>query len=247
MLAQQTDPPTYVQTLRNTGVTLSSAVVAVLRKYIPMPSTLMGVSEAQFYANLQYYWNTNTGSNPVFDPVAATAALEMEVLQPMDQFKTLFERNGYLTRLATFISPEEMNKDPEFVFNSDLPEQSNVHTGTAHVICGMHQYTYCEAPVRVDMPEGGSVWYKRTNYCSVDLTGFDTMPSLAIAWQRAEAGEGQAVIDNRTAIGQEVAAHNSAIHPGGCGCNVAPVSSAGAVGLLVGLAAVRRRRRRERG
>ena len=56
----------------------------------------------------------------------------------------LFDRRAYLTRLATFISPEEMNKDPEFIFNGDLPDLSNVHTATAHVMCGQQTFTFCK-------------------------------------------------------------------------------------------------------
>ena len=166
------------------------------------------------------------------------------IVDPLQAGHALFDAHPYLTRLATYISPEEMNKDPEFVFNPDLPEQSNVHTATAHVMCGTRSYTYCEAPILLQMPEGGSVWYKRTDACGFDVSGIDAMPSLAIAWQRAEAGDGQPVIDNRTAIDKQVTTRNDAINPGGCACSVAPTSSAGAALLLVGLAIARRRRRR---
>ena len=122
-------------------------------------------------------------------------------------------RTPYLTRLATFISPEEMNKDPEFVFNPDLPELSNVHTATAHVMCGATSFTYCNAPVRVDIPDnGGSIWFNRTPSCGVNMTVVDSMPSLAVAWLRAEAGEGQPAVDNRAKISSEVSANNDAFH-----------------------------------
>jgi MYXO-CTERM domain-containing protein len=247
-LQAATTPPAYLQQVLAQGLLNFGPMLPLLRTYIPEPQVLidMGITESQFYNANATYWAQYQSSFAAFDPAAITADVKTKIIDPLQAGQTLFDGHSYLTRLATFISPEEMNKDPEFVFNSDLPEQSNLHTGTAHVVCGQEQYTYCQAPVRVDMPEGGSVWYKRNNYCGYDVTGFDAMPSLAIAWQRAEAGEGQPVIDNTAAINQEVATHNSAIHPGGCGCNVAPVSSAGAVGLLVGLAAIRRRRRRER-
>ena len=38
-------------------------------------------------------------------------------------------------------------------------------------------------------------------------------------------GEGQPAIDNRAKIGQAVSTHNDAVHPGGCGCSVAPGAS----------------------
>ena len=54
-----------------------------------------------------------------------------------------------------------MTKDPEFVFNPDLPTLSNLHNATAHVMCGARTFTYCEAPIRLDLPDGGVVWYTR--------------------------------------------------------------------------------------
>ena len=105
---------------RPPACTPTGAVMQVLRKYIPMPATLaaQGVTEAKFYANIQSYWSSNRAAFAPFDPVALTAELETEVLQPIDTLRPLFERNAYLTRLATFISPEEMTKDPLFVTNA---------------------------------------------------------------------------------------------------------------------------------
>ena len=206
----------------------------------------MGISESVFYNNNATYWAAYQSSFAPFDPAAITADVKAKIADPLQAGQTLFDGHAYLTRLATFISPEEMNTDPQFVFNPDLPPLSNLHTATAHVMCGLQTYTYCEAPVRLDIPDNGSVWFKRTGYCGFDETGFDTMPSLAIAWQRTVAGDGQPAIDNRTAINQQVSAHNSGIAGGGCGCSVAPASSAGALLLLVGLALAHRRRRPSR-
>jgi MYXO-CTERM domain-containing protein len=136
-----------------------------------------------------------------------------------------------------------MTKDPEFVFNPDLPTLSNVHTATAHVMCGARTFTYCEAPIRLDLPDGGVVWYTRSN-CGADVSGFTSLPSLATATLQAEAGAGQTVMDNRAQIDQAVNAHNESIQGGGCGCRVAPGASGGALVLLLALAFVRRRRRK---
>lgn len=246
-LQAATTPPAYLQQVLAQGLLSYGQMLPLLRTYIPEPQVLvdMGISESVFYNNNATYWAQYMSSFAPFDPVAITADVKTKIVDPLQAGQTLFDGHAYLTRLATFISPEEMNTDPQFVFNPDLPQLSNLHTATAHVMCGLESYTYCEAPVRLDIPDNGSVWYKRTNYCGYDETGFDTMPSLAIAWQRTVAGDGQPAIDNRTAINQQVSAHNSSVQGGGCGCSVAPASSAGAV-LLVGLALVHRRRRPSR-
>jgi MYXO-CTERM domain-containing protein len=238
-------PPTFLQQVLQQGLLSYGPMLPLLRKYIPEPQVLidMGISESQFYNNNATYWAQVQASFAPFDPVAITAEIQTKIVDPLQAGQTLFDTHGYLTRLATFISPEEMTKDPEFVFNPDLPTLSNVHTATAHVMCGAKTFTYCEAPIRLDLPDGGVVWYARSN-CGVDVSGFSKMPSLATASLQAEAGAGQTVIDNRAKIDQAVNDHNESIH-GGCGCSVAPGASGGVLVLLLVLAFVRRRRRKQ--
>jgi MYXO-CTERM domain-containing protein len=246
-LEAATTPPAYLQQVQAQGLLTFGPMLPILHARIPEPQVLidMGVTESQFYNNNAFYWDQYQSSFAAFDPVATTADVKTRIVDPLQAGQDLFDGHGYLTRLATYISPEEMNKDPQFIFNPDLPQLSNLHTATANVMCGRQAYTYCQAPIRLDIPDnGGSVWYDRTGFCGYDVTGLDKMPSLAVAWQRAEAGEGQAAIDNRPAISKDVSDHNETVHPGGCGCAVAPGSSAGALLLLVGLAVARRRRSR---
>jgi len=246
-LQAATTPPAYLQQVIAQNLMIYSPMLPLLRQYIPEPQVLvdMGITESQFYNQNVTYWNQYMSSFKAFDPVAITAEVKTKIVDPLEAGQTLFDAHAYLTRLATFISPEEMNKDPEFIFNGDLPDLSNVHTATAHVMCGMQSYTYCKAPIRLDLPESGeSVWFDRDQYCGVNATSFDTTPSLAVAYQRAEAGAGQAVIDNRAKIGQAVSTHNDTIHPSGCACSVAPGASGSMLVLLAALAIVRARRKR---
>ncbi|HMF41350.1 MAG TPA: DUF2330 domain-containing protein [Polyangia bacterium] len=247
-LQAATTPPAYLQLVVQQNLLSFGQMLPLLRTYIPEPQVLidMGISESTFYNNNATYWAQYMSAFAPFDPVAITNDVKMKIVDPLQTGQTLFDGHDYLTRLATFISPEEMTKDPQFIFNPDLPQLSNVHTATAHVLCGLQTYTYCEAPIRLEIPDSASVLYTRTSYCGVDQTGLDTMPSLAVAWQRAEAGDGQAAIDNRGAINQQIVAHNTGISGGGCGCNVVPVSSTGAFVFLVGLALVHRRRHSSR-
>jgi hypothetical protein len=253
-LALQSDPPSYLRALANIGVTPTSAVVQVLRKYIPLPSTLksQGVTEAQFYANIQVYWDNNRGTFAAFDPAALTAELETEVLQPMDTLRTLFEHNAYLTRLATFISPEEMTKDPLFVTNALLPGVLPQHNATATLLCGDEEFSTCDAPVNIALEDGRNVLYAG-GACggSPPRADIDRMPSAEVAWNRDPDTEGQVVLDNRAAIAQAIAAHNATVPtPGsGCGCSLRarprPVTIVVLATALLAVA-VRRGRRRPR-
>jgi len=242
-LRAATTPPTFLQLVLQQSLLTYGPMLPLLRKYIPEPQVLinMGITESQFYNNNATYWAQYQSSFAAFDPVAITAEIQAKIVDPLQAGQTLFDSHAYLTRLATFISPEEMTKDPEFVFNPDLPTLSNLHNATAHVMCGARTFTYCEAPIRLDLPDGGVVWYTRTN-CGADLTPFVSLPSLATATLQAEAGAGQTVMDNRASINQAVNAHNESIQ-GGCGCSVAPGASGGVLLLLLALAFVRRRRK----
>ena len=254
-LASQTNPGSYMNVLLGLGLTPTSAVVAVLRKYIPMPASLQsqGVPEATFYGNLYNYWSSNAADFAPFDPVALTAELEKEVLQPMDMFRMLFGNSPYLTRLATFISPEEMTKDPLFVTNTHLPPVSPQHTATAHYLCGDEEFFACDAPVKVDVEDGRHVLYVGgTCSGSAPRGDIDKMPSANTAWIRDPDTEGQVVLDNGPAITKALAAHNATVAtPGsGCGCALrarprewAMIAFVGAVVLVLG---VRRRRPRAR-
>ena len=245
-LEAATTPPAYLQQVINQNLLIYGPMLPLLRQYIPEPQVLvdMGITESQFYNQNATYWAQVQSAFKPFNPVMITADVKAKIVDPLPAAQVLFDRRAYLTRLATFISPEEMNKDPEFIFNGDLPVLSNVHTATAHVMCGQQTFTFCKAPIRLDLPEGGgAVWYERNESCAVDATTFDSTPSLAVAYLRAEAGEGQPTIDNRPKINQAVAAHNDTVNSGGCGCSVAPSASATMLVLLVALAVMRARRR----
>jgi MYXO-CTERM domain-containing protein len=246
-LRDATTPPMFLQQVLAQNLLIYGPTLPLLRQYIPEPQILvdMGIGESQFYNNNATYWAQFQSSFIPFDPVVTTAEVVKRIIEPLQTAQKLFDDHAYLTRLATFISPEEMTKDPEFVFNGDLPNVSSIHTATAHVMCGPQSYTYCKAPIRLDLPDGGgSVWYQRNQSCGFDGAGLDNTPSLSVAYLRAEAGEGQPAIDNRMAIGQAVSAHNDAVSPSGCACSVAPSASATTLVLLGALAALRARRRK---
>jgi len=243
-LQAATTPPTFLQQILNQNLLQYGPTLPILRAYIPLPQALkdMGVTESQFYNGNATYWAQYQSLFAPFDPVKATAEIKLKVVDPLQTGQTLIDGHSYLTRLATYISPEEMTKDQEFTYNPDLPGVPNVHTATAHVMCGQQYYTFCEAPIRLELPEsGGDVWFSRNKQCVIDRGALDATPSLSVAFERAEAGAGHTPIDNRPIIDKSIRAQNDSV-TGGCGCNVAPGASAGAI-LLLALVGVARRLR----
>ena len=254
-LAASASPAAFVATMSQMGLQPTGAVLQFLRKYIPLPAAFAasGVTEAQFYGNIFSFWNTDRPAFAAFDPVAATAELEVDILQPMDTYRRLFDRSGILTRLATFISPEEMMTDPLFVTNPSLPNVSPQHMAVAHVLCGDNQFEPCAAPVRLRTEDGHDVILPAASTCmQYDRGNLDNeVPAANVAWQRGADGQGQMVVDNRAQITSALKAHNATVttpdSDGGCGCAMG--KSPGALLLAVlatGALAVRLRRGRIR-
>ena len=92
------------------------------------------------------------------------------------------------------------------------------------------------------LPNGDGACYGASgSYQRGDL---ETMPSLAMAWNRVEAGPGTVVTDNGKMIGTGIDTHNAGTEDG-CAC-AANGKAAGGLGVLfvvLGLAATLRRRR----
>jgi hypothetical protein len=256
-LAAATTPSAFMGALQALGLTVSGRVLEVLRAQLPEPDYLktQGVSEAQFYA-VPYAYLFPT-SIPQFDSAAAAAQMETDVLAPMRALHGLFTTHAYLTRLATFISPDEMTKDPLFITNPTLPAISNLHTAVAHVLCGNEDFGTCGAPVRLDITGGRSLRYRSTGIgsCGAGTQAFDradldtTLPAAEQVYRRDADGPGTLLMDQAPQITAALAAHDRAIPTGsGDDCAVARRTRLSAPGILVlvGAGAVLRARRRRR-
>ncbi len=146
-LSTLADPYLYVQTvldpatgfvssfLPNNSGDSAFAAAAVLSQYIPEPQSLSqrGVSLIDYYQNLSYYLNRDPQRGgpdydavmqklQMFDPVAVTTELESRIVTPTLEAGKLFRAQPKLTRLYTTLSPEDMNLDPVFGYNPDLPD-----------------------------------------------------------------------------------------------------------------------------
>jgi hypothetical protein len=199
-----------------------AALLEILRKYIPEPQALksQGVSELQFYNQLSFYWSMQQKLFAPFDAAMMAADVNTRLVQPLVRAQALFNRHAKLTRLSTFISPDEMTSDPLFMMNSTLPPVPAQRTATAVVMCGNQQYTRCEAPIRLELPNGGKLFFKprpsQGSYCygydgyGVDRGKLDEAPALEVAYARESIGEGAIRVNNRTVIDANIESHNQA-------------------------------------
>jgi hypothetical protein len=256
-LADARTPPEALNEIGNQGIPRDATLLDLLRKYIPEPAELkaMNIAEQQFYNQLANYWQTYGNLFAPFDARAFAAEVDEKMLKPLEQAQALFDRYPKLTRLSTFISPEEMTVDPMFAFNTTLPDVPVTRMAQAFRLCGDRAFTTCDAPVRIELPGGQKVMYRPTmpGTCEQDRKAFDSLPALEQAWKREPVGEGAVRFDNRVAIKGAVGEHNKTVDDfvaqhAGCSCMVggrrgAATAVFAGVGLARAAIAMRRRQR----
>jgi MYXO-CTERM domain-containing protein len=206
-------PPSYVQQLISMGLANDSLMLPLLAKYIPMPDAVkaMGISDATFYGNISTYWQQY--AFPPYDLAGLTQAISDSIVTPRINAQMMIDGHPYLTRLNTFISPEEMTKDPFFFEARDLTDVSNVHTAVIRTMCGNSEYMSCNAPMRLELSDGRMAWIRSGSNATTCQSKYPTtvtgLPSAEIAWAREDTGEGARVIDNTAVIASGLAAYNA--------------------------------------
>lgn len=167
-----------------------------------------------------------------------------DVIEPMIATQELIVSRPYVTRLYTTLSAPEMDLDPLFDFNPDLPNVSNVHTARRVIEC--HRSVYREdAPSRFELEDGRVVRLNPGDPWPFDVGTEDAPPANARVLALTTSGPGTVVKDNAQQIDQALAAHNATVASPGCGCGVvSPRSHFSAWASLALFVLLRRRRRR---
>jgi uncharacterized protein (TIGR03382 family) len=134
-LAEITDPAQFVMALQGM-FTGTPELLNLLREFVPLPASAaqQGIDEQSFYNCPDCYPDLYAEID--FDPAGFIAAIEEKLIQPLADVQAMFDSAPYLTRMFSTVSPDEMNRDPLFAFNGDLPDVSNVIKVTGEAICG---------------------------------------------------------------------------------------------------------------
>ncbi|MES1204759.1 MAG: DUF2330 domain-containing protein [Pseudomonadota bacterium] len=233
-------PPAYVQQVIAMGLSSDPQTLPLLAKYIPMPQAVkdMGITESQFYGNLATYWAQF--AFPGYDLAGLTQAISTSIIKPRMDAQMMIDARPYLTRLNTFISPDEMDRDPLFFVNRDLPEVSNVHTAALHTMCGNMEFMACNAPLRLDLSDGRQAWVRAGStafsctFLPTDLGRLKTLPAAHIAWEREEVGEGTRMLDNTAAIQAGLQTNNNAFPAEQARFPIGPTGAGGGPGTATG-------------
>ncbi len=248
-LAQLRDPQSYLAYLGSHGYRFDATLFSLLERYLPEPAELAarGISEAQYYAN--YYLYAQQAGDPdggvpgLFDPVALTDDINTRIVVPVRAAARLFEQHPYLTRLYTALSPVDMNLDPVFSSNPDLPSVTTQHNATLTFPCRGDAWLHTDTGVEQQWVSGFAPKLE--------------LPAALRIENLREEGPPQILTDNTDAIAARIGPvdHGTAADPvsaggaseRGCACDLHHGVPAGQLGtfLLVGAAIliVRRRRR----
>jgi uncharacterized membrane protein YgcG len=221
-VALAANPADAMQVINNQGYPRDATLLEILRKWIPEPQGLkdMGIPETTFYNQLSIYWQQSRELFGKFEPQKLAADLNQKIVMPLANAQGLFNRFPKLTRLSTFISPDEMTSDPLFITNSTLPPVPAQRVANAYLLCGQRKFSRCEAPIRLELPDGQKLYFKPRKsqgpcygdegISGVDRKLLDTAPALEIAYARTTQGEGAVRANNKAAIDTSIDAQNVA-------------------------------------
>lgn len=213
----------------------------VLGEHFEVPD---GINPAQFFSCPDCFGDVDWAA-PI-DGAAVADALKL-VNPAREQIVALFADQKYLTRLYTTMSAIEMDEDPIFAFNPDLPEVSATRTATQHIDCdrqGEFVDSYIEVNglrIAVDLENNttGGIIMRQDGET---VRGKETVGARVIE-QLGLAGPAVVVEDRGPALEQK---HDAAFSRGGGGCDGCSTGERtpgpGALALFGLLFAIRRRR-----
>jgi hypothetical protein len=213
-------------------------VLPLLQRYIPAPA---GTDENEFYGCLLCNAEVDRDA---WDPAAFARDYEERVVAPARHARQLLADNPYLTRMVTFISPDEMTADPAFHRRSDLPAVSREHWAD--------QVIACNQPPTFELPDGREIVLG----LSVAWPGSDaSVPSAERIELIPEKGAPKVVLDQSAEIDvaieeindrnrRRVGGVSNVGGDGGLGCRVSSPLAQHSLWISAALLYLLRRRRR---
>ncbi len=219
------DPVAFLEAVLYGGLPRSTQGDALLVELVPPPE---GVGTAEFLSCPSCYTVEVEG----WDPAAAAARVDEELLAVHRAQQERIDRSDYATRLFTTMDPGEMTADPVFVLNGDVPaDVSAVHAATSTE----RENLFASQNTRrtLSLADGRQIVLDGLDDSAAARERLGTPAAIRIVDMGAN-GLGEVVFDHRDAAAAEVTAFNN-------GCD----ESAGLVApwVVLGAGLLRRRRR----
>jgi MYXO-CTERM domain-containing protein len=238
-----------------TCTTFHPLLQPLLDQYVPVPD---GVEPVMFWDCMECY--EAQIDLAAWDAAAFAAAFDDRIIRPGLRASELVSANPYLTRMYTTISPNEMNADPMFRENPNLPDVGFLQMAT--------QTLHCDGGTTVELPDGRQVYFPVGDPLTwpafqdempwdedIDQEGMAANAPLVNLIDRTEEindlleqwnqGKGQGGNDDGDG-GSEDAGADDQLGAGGCACaveNPAPIGGALLGFATLGLLGLVRRRR----
>ena len=204
-LAALTTPGAFLQEMMWQGFPSSSLVQQIIKDHIPKPEDAHMSPDCQGDQAFYSIWNIDNCVQYMpegwqFDAVAMAADLDMKLAKPMAEAQGLFDHHPYMSRLFTTISDYEMNRDPIFSLNPELPDVDNVHTVIAKAQCKPHSDYEAES-VTLTFPDGGQqtlegTFYQCGGWDPQDPEIFDSYPPASEIQILGESGPPETVSED---------------------------------------------------
>ncbi len=155
-----------------------------LAKTVTLPD---GVSIEDFFNCVRCY-----SDDPGFsaDQTMLLQELFDMVYKPVLETENLLMSRGYVTRLYTTMSADEMTLDPIFDFNEDLDDVEMVRVA--------EQVMDCEGGWHVNLPQGDTVIGEEAGVWPMSLGG--DQPAARVIMQLGTSGQGEVLVDNSEVI-----------------------------------------------
>ncbi len=138
-----------------TGVLpIDDDTAAVMAPHLPLDKVMPGVNPTQALANLRAcanFWQmgqnqpcqlpgytvlqASTLLAATFDPQPLADDVTTNLVGPIDDAAKKIAGNAWVSRLSLRISPDEMDRDPVFAYNSALPAKAQERKVKANVVC----------------------------------------------------------------------------------------------------------------
>ena len=191
-LLEEKTPWGFVNKMLQLNYPRTPAMQNLIRTHIPKPDSLSKIEDRDFYNNLENY--SAELEKQKFDPSAFVADIWEKIFNPLEEASELFAEYDYLTRMYTVISPNEMTRDPIFLFNPDLGNVNRIHRAVATAVCKPGS-NYEAEEVKVTLEDGTELTYKVPEQWGTppELIGGDDAVKAAVIQQMFTEGPAEIV------------------------------------------------------
>lgn len=153
--------------------------LSFIGRHIPKPQEAQGISDEDFYGNLERYAEVFEREEVTVNTASAIAELQETFVKPAQDIEVLFKQHPYLTALYTTLSPEEMTKDPTFDYRQ-MEAVSAQRTATGIRRCNGGVY-FEEAPIDITTPSGLKYTFQPPTENAPNLSNNPTqLPAAAV-------------------------------------------------------------------